>query len=217
MLLKGSPSELVDQVEGNYLGDLLDGKMPDYVNLSLNSGPNLLGGGGPRLTDSMGAPWTAAYVDTLGQPAADLRSDIAAEARAKITYERLIKCTDDAGMKDTLNFLMSREVAHQQMFEAALASIEENFPPGTLAGDEKLNHAYIADAGNFGDGTEGGPTTDGYDLAQANSEWGFELDTHPVKHAAQQVLDPNEGPKNKNSESSLEKAGKKIKETVKGE
>lgn len=216
MLLKGSPSELVDQVEGNYLGDLLDGKMPDYVNLSLNSGPNLLGGGGPRLTDSMGAPWTAAYVDTLGQPAADLRSDIAAEARAKITYERLIKCTDDAGMKDTLNFLMSREVAHQQMFEAALASIEENFPPGTLAGDEKLNHAYIADAGNFGDDTQGGPTTDGYDLAQANSKWGFELDTHPVKHAAQQVLDPNEGPKNKNSENSLEKAGKKIKETVKG-
>jgi Mn-containing catalase len=120
-------------------------------------------------------------------------------------------------MKDTLNFLMSREVAHQQMFEAALASIEENFPPGTLAGDEQLNHAYIADSGNFGDDTEGGPTTDGYDLAQANSTWGFELDTQPVKHAAQQVLNPNEGPKNKNSESSLEKAGKKIKETVAGE
>lgn len=114
MLLKGSPSELVDQVEGNYLGELLDGNMPNGLNLSLNSGANLLGGGGPRLTDSSGAPWTAAYVDTIGQPAADLRSDIAAEARAKILYERLIKYTDDIGMKDTLIFLMSREVAHQK-------------------------------------------------------------------------------------------------------
>jgi len=87
-------------------------------------------------------------------PAADLRSDIAAEARAKITYERLIKVCDDAGLKDTLNFLMSREVAHQKMFEAALDSLQANFPPGTLSGDEKLNHAYFQDvaptAGRYG-------------------------------------------------------------------
>jgi len=184
MLLKGSPSELVDEVEGNYLGDLLNGKMPDYVNLSLNSGPNILGGGGPRLTDSMGVPWTAAYVDTIGQPAADLRSDIAAEARAKITYERLIKMCDDAGCKDTLNFLMTREVAHQQMFEAALASIEGNFPPGTLPGDPQLGHAYVADSGDF----DGGGTSDGFDLAQANSSWGFDLDLTPVAHAAEQTV-----------------------------
>ncbi len=114
MLLRGSPSELVDQVEGDYLGELLNGTMPDYLNLALNSGPNILGGGGPRLTDSMGAPWTAAYIDTIGQPAADLRSDIAAEARAKITYERLIKLCDDPECKDTLTFLMTREVAHQK-------------------------------------------------------------------------------------------------------
>lgn len=192
MLLKGSPSELVDQVEGNYLGDLLNGKMPDYVNLSLNSGPNILGGGGPRLTDSMGAPWTAAYIDTIGEPAADLRSDIAAEARAKITYERLIKFCDDAGCKDTLTFLMTREIAHQQMFEAALAAIEGNFPPGTLPGDEKLGHAYIADSGAFGEG--GGAQTDGFDMAQANSSWGFDLDTDPVSHASDQLAEPPASP-----------------------
>jgi Mn-containing catalase len=95
----GSPSELVDQVEGNYLGELLDGKMPAYMDMALNSGPNVLGGGGPRLTDSMGAPWTAAYIDTIGQPVADLHSDIAAEARAKIVYERLIKQCDDKGAR----------------------------------------------------------------------------------------------------------------------
>jgi len=187
LLLKGSPAELVDQVEGNYLGDLLNGQMPDYMSMALNSGPNLLGGGGPRLTDSMGAPWTAAYVDTIGQPAADLRSDIAAEARAKITYERLIKICDDTGLKDTLNFLMSREVAHQKMFEAALDSLQANFPPGTLAGEEKLNHAYFQDAASYG--TEG--TTDaaeGFDLVQQQSTWGFELDQNPAAHAAEQPV-----------------------------
>jgi len=73
LLLKGSPAELVDQVEGNYLGDLLNGKMPDLVNMSINSGPNMLGGGGPRLTDSMGAPWTAAHVSLGAVPAPVVR------------------------------------------------------------------------------------------------------------------------------------------------
>ncbi|MEY8014063.1 manganese catalase family protein [Mycobacterium servetii] len=189
MLLKGSPSELVDQVEGTYLGELLDGKMPDSATVALNSGANVLGGGGPRLTDSQGAPFTAAYIDTLGSPATDLRSDIAAEARAKIVYERLIKLTDDSGAKDTLNFLMTREIAHQKMFEAALSAIEDNFPPGKLPGDEKLGHAYVADSGTFGEsGSNGGGTREGFEHAESNSSWGFTLDQDPVQHAsAQQV------------------------------
>jgi Mn-containing catalase len=60
-LLKGSPGAEVDEVEGGYLGQLLDGKHEKFVELSLTSGPTILGGDGPRLTDSMGAPWTAAY------------------------------------------------------------------------------------------------------------------------------------------------------------
>jgi len=133
----------------------------------------------------MGTPWTAAYVDTIGQPAADLRSNIAAEARAKITYERLIKVCDDAGLKDTLNFLMSREVAHQKMFEAALDSLPANFPPGTLPGDEKLNHDYLQTADDSY-GTEGASdTTEGFDLVQENSQWGFELDQNPTAHAGE--------------------------------
>jgi Mn-containing catalase len=188
MLTKGSPAELVDQVEGNYLGELLDGKHPDFVTLSLNSGPLLQGY--PQLMDSMGNRFTAGYIDTIGEVTADLRSDIAAEARAKITYERLIKCTEDAGMKDTLNFLMTREIAHMKMFEAALAAIPDNFPPGKLPGDQKLGHAYIADSGHFGEngGQPGGPDTDGFALAEQNTDWGFELDREPVAHAAEQRL-----------------------------
>jgi Mn-containing catalase len=185
LLLKGSPSALVDQVEGTYLGELLDGKMPTDAAVALSSGTNVLGGGGARLTDSEGTPFSAAYVDTLGEPAADLRSDIAAEARAKIVYERLIKLTDDNGAKDTLTFLMTREIAHQKMFESALASIADNFPPGTLPGTEKLGHAYVADSGSFGaSGQPDEAGREGFDLAEANSSWGFTLDDRPATHAA---------------------------------
>jgi len=90
----------------------------------------VLFGGGPALTNSGGVPWTAAYVDSIGDPTADLRSNIAAEARAKIIYERLINLSDDAGVRDALGFLMTREVSHQKSFEKALYAIPSNFPPG---------------------------------------------------------------------------------------
>jgi Mn-containing catalase len=180
-LLKGSPAEKLDEVEGSYLGEMMGGDAAEkYFELALNSGPTILGGGGPRLTDSMGAPWTAAYIDTIGHPAADLRSDIAAEARAKIVYERLIKCCDDNGAKDSLNFLMTREIAHQKMFEAALANLDGNFPPGNLPGDQTLAHQY------FDTSTNGAKGTPGFDLA-SRGDFEFQLDPNPVGSA------PSEG------------------------
>jgi manganese catalase len=62
----------------------------------------------------------AAYIDSRGDPTCDLRSNIAAESRAKIVYERLIDVTDRPGIKDALGFLMTREVAHQKSFEISL-------------------------------------------------------------------------------------------------
>jgi Mn-containing catalase len=108
----------------------------------------LLYGGGPAFVNSAGVPWTAAYVDSIGDPTCDLRSNIAAEARAKITYERLINCTDDPGVKEALGFLMTREIAHQQSFEKALYSIQPNFPPGKLAGMPEFTNVYF----NMSDG-----------------------------------------------------------------
>jgi Mn-containing catalase len=103
----------------------------------------ILYGGGPALVNSAGVPWTAAYVDTIGEPTADLRSNIAAEARAKIVYERLINLTDDPGVKDALNFLMTREIAHQKSFEKALYAISPNFPPGKLPGKPEFASVYF--------------------------------------------------------------------------
>ncbi|MBC2623130.1 manganese catalase family protein, partial [Citrobacter cronae] len=94
------------------------------------------------LTNSAGVPWTAAYIDTIGEPTADLRSNVAAEARAKIVYERLINVTDDPGVKDALAFLMTREAAHQLSFEKALQSIRNNYPPGKLPPISEYANTY---------------------------------------------------------------------------
>jgi Mn-containing catalase len=111
----------------------------------------VLYGGGPAFTNSAGVPWTAAYVDTIGDPTCDLRSNIAAEARAKIIYERLINCTDDPGVKEALGFLMTREIAHQQSFEKALYSIQPNFPPGKLPGMPAFANVYFKMSTGNGD------------------------------------------------------------------
>ena len=119
----------------------------------------VLYGGGAPLVNSAGVPWSAAYIDTIGEPTADLRSNIAAEARAKIVYERLINLTDDPGVKEALGFLMTREVAHQKSFEKALYSIEPNFPPGKLPGDPQYADVYFNMS--QGPGEERGPWNQG--------------------------------------------------------
>lgn len=120
---------------------------------------SILYGGGPALTNSSGVPWTAAYIDSRGDPTVDLRSNIAAESRAKIVYERLINVTDDPGVKEALGFLMTREVAHQKSFEKALYSIADNFPPGKLPGIAKYASMYVNTS--TGDGDANGPWNSG--------------------------------------------------------
>jgi Mn-containing catalase len=103
----------------------------------------VLYGGGPAYINSGGQLWNAGYIDSIGDPSADLRSNIAAEARAKIVYERLINLTDDPGVKDALGFLMTREIAHQLSFEKALYAMEPNYPPGKLPGDPRFARTYF--------------------------------------------------------------------------
>jgi Mn-containing catalase len=125
---------------------------------SLNAGgdshtQSLLYAGGPALTNSSGVPWTAAYVDSRGEPTCDLRSNIAAESRAKVIYERLINITDDPGIKEALGFLMTREIAHQKSFEKALYSITDNFPSGKLLGIAPFADMYVNTSQGEGDAT----------------------------------------------------------------
>jgi len=83
----------------------------------------IAGGGGVNLFNSQGNAWTADYLKITGELDVDLRSNIAAEARTKIVYERLIDFCDDAGTKDALQFLMTREITHMKAFALALESM----------------------------------------------------------------------------------------------
>lgn len=78
-----------------------------------------LGGLSPMLTNSSGYLWTAAYVNVTGDLAADLLSDIAAEQRAKVVYEYLYRQINDRGVRETIDFLLNREEAHNALFREA--------------------------------------------------------------------------------------------------
>ena len=146
MLNKGAKGRLAEAVEEEAeLFRSLQGEGND------SHVTQVLYGGGPALINSGGQLWNAGYIDSIGEPTADLRSNIAAEARAKIVYERLINVTDDPGVRDALTFLMTREMAHQKSFEKALYSIEPNFPPGKLAGMPQFEEMYVNTSQGEGD------------------------------------------------------------------
>ena len=127
----------------------------------------IAGGGGVNLMNSMGNPWTADYLKITGELDVDLRSNIAAEARAKIVYERLINFCDDAGSKDALQFLMTREITHMKAFSAALESMgKKPFVIGQIAPTPGLVNQFFNDSTGGGDHGEidtRGPWNEGGD------------------------------------------------------
>ena len=77
-------------------------------------------------TDATGNPWTATYIQAKGDPIADLHEDLAAEQKARATYENLIHLTDEAEIKEILTFLREREVVHFQRFGECLDHVQDN-------------------------------------------------------------------------------------------
>lgn len=150
----------------------------------------IAGGGGVALLNSQGNPWTADYLKVTGELDVDLRSNIAAEARAKIVYERLIDHTDDPGTIDTLQFLMTREITHMRAFSAALESMEKPpFSIGRLAPTPVLVDQYFD--GSTGDGNEGdqnmrGPwmTSNGLHVVESQMDGGKGLSVNKVRGVA---------------------------------
>jgi Mn-containing catalase len=126
---------------------------------------SIAGGGGVSLFNSMGNAWTADYLKITGELDVDLRSNIAAEARAKIVYERLINFCRDAGTKDALQFLMTREITHMRAFSLALESMGR--PPlsiGKIAPTPKLVDQFFNDStgeGDYGEVDARGPWNEG--------------------------------------------------------
>lgn len=170
MLLGPVNGEMKDVVED--LSKMMEGKATkeDYIHQAMTNPQFLvLAPGSPALTDSNGNPWSGTYVNANAELTVDLRSNIAAESRAKIMYEYLLPFTDDADVRKTLDFLMTREVAHFQQFQAALETIKPNFPPGIFQTNPKYSNLYY----NMSKGQDArGPWNEGKST-ELQEEWQF--------------------------------------------
>ena len=67
-----------------------------------------------------GTPWTATYIQSKGDPLADLHENLAAEQKARVTYDNILRLVDDPDIIDPIRFLREREIVHYQRFGEAL-------------------------------------------------------------------------------------------------
>jgi Mn-containing catalase len=107
--------------------NMLNGHQLDAQNATIgNIEAHVLTGLLPALTNASGQLWTAAYVNETGDLAADLLSNIAAEQRAKVVYEYLHRQINDSGVRETIDFLLNREEAHNTMFRQAFNRLQDS-------------------------------------------------------------------------------------------
>jgi len=92
------------------------GEIQTHVQLGLN----------PGLINASGYSWTADYVTVTGDLCADLLSNIASEQRAKVVYEYLYRQIADKKVRETIDFLLNREEAHNQMFRDAFNEVMDS-------------------------------------------------------------------------------------------
>ncbi len=92
------------------------GEIQTHVILGLN----------PGLINASGYSWTADYVTVTGDLCADILSNIASEQRAKVVYEYLYRQIHDKQVRETIDFLLNREEAHNQMFRDAFNEVQDS-------------------------------------------------------------------------------------------
>lgn len=106
--------------------NLLNGNEVDYnKTVAGEIETHTLSGLAPALINSSGHPWTADYLNVTGDIAADLLSNIAAEQRAKVVYEYLHRQINDKYVRETIDFLLNREEAHNALFREALNKVQD--------------------------------------------------------------------------------------------
>ena len=106
--------------------NLLNGHDVDYKAIDVGElEAQVLSGLAPDLKNSSGVPWTADYVSVTGDLVADLLSNIASEQRAKVVYEYLYRQIEDKHVRETIDFLLNREEAHNALFRDALNKVKD--------------------------------------------------------------------------------------------
>lgn len=73
-----------------------------------------------------GTPWTATYLQSKGDPITDLHEDMAAEQKARTTYDNILRLVKDPEVCDPIRFLREREIVHYQRFGESLRIVQDN-------------------------------------------------------------------------------------------
>ena len=76
-------------------------------------------------TAASGFPWSAASMQVKGDPIADLTEDLAAEQKARVTYDNILRLSDDPDVNDVIKFLREREIVHFQRFGESIQQLRE--------------------------------------------------------------------------------------------
>lgn len=106
--------------------NLLNGHSLDAQNATIGSiQAHVSTGLTPMLANASGYLWTGAYIEETGDLAADILSNIAAEQRAKVVYQYLYRQINDKGVRETIDFLLNREEAHNTLFREAFNKLQD--------------------------------------------------------------------------------------------
>lgn len=149
-LLEGAPVEDQEAAmqKDPTIGAIISGMNPQHA---------IVAGLGPRPADSVGNPWSGAYIIASGNLLADFRANLNAESQGRLQVARIYEMIDDRGVKDMLSVLLARDSYHQNLWECAVKELEEKegsiLVPSTFPRDkERKDTAY--DFYNFSEGDQ---------------------------------------------------------------
>jgi len=149
-LLEGAPVEDQEAAmkKDPTIGAIISGMNPQHA---------IVAGLGPRPADSVGNPWSGAYIIASGNLLADFRANLNAASQGRLQVARIYEMIDDRGVKDLLSVLLARDSYHQNLWAAAVKELEENegsiLVPSTFdRKNERLDIAY--DFYNFSEGDQ---------------------------------------------------------------
>lgn len=149
-LLEGAPVEDQEAAmqKDPTIGAIISGMNPQHA---------IVAGLGPRPADSVGNPWSGAYIIASGNLLADFRANLNAESQGRLQVARIYEMIDDRGVKDILSVLLARDSYHQNLWECAVKELEEKegsiLVPSTFPRDkERKDIAY--DFYNFSEGDQ---------------------------------------------------------------
>jgi len=224
---------------------LLEGASPDQQATAADASPAvqaalagmnpqhvIASGLGPQLADSNGNPWNGSYVTASGNIVVDLYANASSEQNGRLQTARVYEMSDDPGVRDTLAFMLARDLMHQLQWLAAIDELggpTAVLPVPALPDEKKAEHAYtfMSYAADPADTTAGegcwahGPAPDGKGEFSYRAEPFAEGEASPLPPAPEKVYDNLPGdpvgraipPRDGGSRSMVAKVGEALRES----